>query len=508
MNEGIRPYLDTRIAANIFKALPKEKKSALGMTLLADALRICPYNPDIWYRLAQYQPDAMHCLNIARTTFTHRADPANPAFNDYWHTVQLYVAQTIFTMPVPKNPADMRALYLFLRAIPGIRSDELTAYVENFAHAGQRTLPRNDLEYDRALAERGDSYGQFRMGERYANGEGVSQNESQARKFYALAAAQGDMAAALAWGKLVDTVSPNAITVTASSAFNAEWPQHLIDGSGLAGIAHDNDDASRTMWHTAQKPAPRSPARGLLPSPAWVRFDFSRPRNFVTIMIWNHNQLKLTDRGFRKTRIYGLSEAGGGWRSLTQTTFIELPRAAGTPYEEPVIIPNAAANESFKAVIIAADMEAGNYGSDYYGLSAVRFGERRLPTIPSDAIKVSASSTFGADQSPQHLVDGAGMTGNVHDNDDSARTMWHTTQEPALRPRARACTIACLGKIRFFATRKNRRASDLEPQPGKIDRPRFPRGRDLRFNGNRRVVAANHAGRRHFAAGHRFFILE
>ena len=128
-----------------------------------------------------------------------------------------------------------------------------------------------------------------------------------------------------------DEVPANAITVTASSEFGApQVARHLVDGSGMQDGLHDNNGSADTMWHTTQWPAPTSAAAGLPASPAWVRFDFAQPQQFDTIHVWNHNQSNLTDRGFRKTRIFG-SPDGTSWFALTSPEVIELPRASGSP---------------------------------------------------------------------------------------------------------------------------------------------------------------------------------
>jgi len=174
-----------------------------------------------------------------------------------------------------------------------------------------------------------------------------------------------------AW--IEEEIPADAITVTASSQFGAEQAaRHLVDGSGMQNGVHDNDGSSQTMWHTTERPAPTSAAAGLPASPAWVRFDFAQPRKFDSIHIWNHNQANLTDRGFRKTRIFGSAD-GASWFALTSPDVIELPRPSGSPGLEAAIIVNAAKTSALKSVVIAAEPKDGNYGSDYFGLSAVRF---------------------------------------------------------------------------------------------------------------------------------------
>jgi hypothetical protein len=163
------------------------------------------------------------------------------------------------------------------------------------------------------------------------------------------------------------------ISVTASSTYAPEQgAHHLVDGAGMFGRFHDNHLAAYTMWHTAENPAKTAPAPGLQPSPGWVRFDFAQPEKFDTILIWNHNQVDLTNRGFRKTRIYGSSD-GLAWFPLTSTDTIELPRADGSLFEEAVAVSNAVPQKPIKSVIVAAEDVDGNYGGSCYGLSAVRF---------------------------------------------------------------------------------------------------------------------------------------
>ena len=175
-----------------------------------------------------------------------------------------------------------------------------------------------------------------------------------------------------AW--IEDEIATNVITVTASSEHGPQQTvKHLVDGSGMQGSVHDNDGSSQTMWHTAERPPPTRPAEGLPASPAWVRFDFAQPQKFDSIHLWNHNQANLTDRGFRKARLFGSAE-GTTWFALTTPDVVELPRASGSPGLEAVVIANAAKGRALKSVVIAAETKDGNYGSDYFGLSAVRFG--------------------------------------------------------------------------------------------------------------------------------------
>src|SRR5664279_760891 len=165
----------------------------------------------------------------------------------------------------------------------------------------------------------------------------------------------------------------NAVMVTASIEYSpAQTARHLIDGSGMRNGVHDNEGSAQTMWHTTERPAPTSAAADLPASPAWVRFDFKEPQKFNSIHIWNDNQANRTERGFRRTRIFG-SVDGVSWFTLTTPEVVELPRASGSPGLDAFVTATTAEDRALKSVVIAAESKDGNYGSDYYGLSSVRF---------------------------------------------------------------------------------------------------------------------------------------
>ncbi len=162
----------------------------------------------------------------------------------------------------------------------------------------------------------------------------------------------------------IETEIPaSEITPTASSIFSPlQDVNHLVNGAGLNGDTHDNDGGAQTMWHTAENPAATTISG--IHSPAWVRFDFSKPETFAKILIWNHNQAGMTERGFRKTKILGTTN-GTTWITLAET---ELPRANGGAGTSTAVM--LAEKQPLKSVVIAA---ISNWGSSVYGLSAVQF---------------------------------------------------------------------------------------------------------------------------------------
>jgi len=200
------------------------------------------------------------------------------------------------------------------------------------------------------------------------------------------------------------------LTVTASSQYGSgQAVLHLVDGSGMQNGRHDNNGSADTMWHTTQSPKPSSAAPGLPPSPAWVRFDFAQPLQFDAIYLWNHNQANLTDRGFRRTRFFGSAD-GTNWISLTSPEVIELPRASGITGLDAIVVTKTASTRELKAAVIAAETTDGNYGSDYFGLSAVRFvkghevAEADLPIPTAMACAALPYAPFRPDGQPAREI--------------------------------------------------------------------------------------------------------
>ena len=448
MNVGLKSYMDTRLAANIFRLMPEADRPKIGVNLLRTTLAANPFNPELWYLLAGQTTDVTQAVALCEAARQANANllsgstlaPANVmrgsgmASAQYWQTLtQFMPLYSLLSHPAPKSEADMRVAHSFLKTAYGVSPDALTAYVDNRA----ADIGVDALKYDQDLARQNDAYGLLRMGQRYRDGDGVAQSDAQAKECLAQSAGQGDMAAATLLGYLNPVLPPDMITVTASSVYSPDQAvKHLADGAGLVGLAHDNEEGAKTMWHTAQKPTLAPAKTGNAPAPAWVRFNFARPVKFDSILIWNHNQPRYTDRGFRRTRIYG-SIDGTEWIPLTGPKGIELPRANGKPALLPTVVPNESANQPFKAVLIAADAANGNYGSEYYGLSAVRFAVHPLShLVPAKAVTVTASSVYSPQQDTTHLVNGWGMLGDWHDNEEGAKTMWHTALHPAAQPPA------------------------------------------------------------------------
>lgn len=461
MNLGVDSYIDTRIAARIFDVLPGAAKPTLGAKLLESALLENPFNPEVWYRLADVTTDVRRSVEIGQAIRNHDpakmmdgkpcsllqkfltsggAGPAGWDMDVYWTTLQEFVARNaILGRAASQDEETMHSAYTFLRGVPGLDGGDLVSYVRRFTGVKSEAVVAKEVQYDLNLAGEGDLFGCMRMGRRYLDGEGVPRDESKARDYLTRAARQGDPSAAAGLESLYSPISIDGVQLTASSTYSpTQDVHHLVDGSGMNGGAHDNSVPAATMWQTVDNPTPSEPAAGLPPSPAWVRFNFPQPRTFDAVLIWNHNQLNLTDRGFRRFVIYGSAD-GVRWLPLTKDAF--LPRAGGTASEPGVEVPTNSSGRLFRSVIIAANSKEGNYGSRDYGLSAVRFVFRPVnQSVPAYQIEVQASSTYSMPaQEAQHLINGAGMTGEFHDNERGAGTMWQTGYDP--QPSSAAPTL-------------------------------------------------------------------
>ncbi|SDS35228.1 Glycosyl hydrolases family 38 N-terminal domain-containing protein [Mucilaginibacter mallensis] len=165
--------------------------------------------------------------------------------------------------------------------------------------------------------------------------------------------------------KIIKDIPANEITLSASSTFGPDQSiNHLTDGSGIHNNIHDNNGNALTMWHTTENPVATIPAKGLPACKAWVRFDFSTQKSFNKLLIWNHNQENLTNRGFRLTKVYGTTN-GIDWFELAT---LELSDAKDLNGKASEIVINE--KRPLRAVIIAG---ISNWGGNVYGLSGVKF---------------------------------------------------------------------------------------------------------------------------------------
>lgn len=447
MNLGLTSYIDSRIVSSIYQALPAKDRVAFGTKLLAQGIQINPFNPDLWFRYAKTVSGVKRSLALVKAAQTHDSsvvtgEPTRPAVtqlsngpaastaNAYWKNLEGALSQfSILAQTIPTNEDEMQQMYSFLRTVPGVTPYDIADYMARYISTRPPQGESDEVKFDSDLADKGDLFGLLRMGQRCLEGGGVPVDEFKAKRYLSKASRQGEPVSAVLLERLTPRLPTDGIEVVASSVYSeTQGAKHLIDGSGMVGGVHDNSVPAATMWQSILHPALTPPGYGINASPAWVRFRLNRPLRFDAIEIWNHNQADLTDRGFKRTRIYG-SYDNKEWFPITEV--FELPRASGEPNEPGFRVQVHRTSKPLKYVIIAAEAKDGNYGGNCYGLSAVRFVMNPIAAaIPSSQIRVRASSIFSSEQDVQHLIDGAGMVGLVHDNHPDAKTMWLTSKEP------------------------------------------------------------------------------
>jgi len=127
MNIGLRQYIDTRIAVNLFNALPDTDKKTNGVTLLNQAIQTNPFNPAPWYLLAKQNSGNAWNLLASKTASINMAEKINKrrASNDmggilgknnsqfveiqvqrYWQTVAEFLTNPMRTRKTASHEKD------------------------------------------------------------------------------------------------------------------------------------------------------------------------------------------------------------------------------------------------------------------------------------------------------------------------------------------------------------------------------------------------------------------
>jgi hypothetical protein len=128
MNDGLQSYMDSRMVANIFNALPPDGQRTYGTRLLGDGLQANPFNPDLWYRLAQQMPDAVHGMSLGQMVMNKPSDGTG-----YWKTVQEFVARyAILDQNPPQTESELQQICAFLKTVPGIKQKDIDSYSAKF----------------------------------------------------------------------------------------------------------------------------------------------------------------------------------------------------------------------------------------------------------------------------------------------------------------------------------------------------------------------------------------
>ena len=133
MNVGLAPYMDTRIAMNIYSHLTDEEKATLGTALLKQATQTNPFNPVPWHFLAKQMLDAKQGFDLVNTAnankdylFPRKADtsvypkPEKWSLHAYWSCLlEHLVKEAILKHPVPQDTELVKEMYPVLKARAG-----------------------------------------------------------------------------------------------------------------------------------------------------------------------------------------------------------------------------------------------------------------------------------------------------------------------------------------------------------------------------------------------------
>jgi hypothetical protein len=89
MNVGLRQYIDTRIAVNLYQSLPDAEKQVIGVKLLTQAVQTNPFNPEPWYLLAE-QGQVLPISDSVGADKGESTRPVEAATSKYWRTLGDY----------------------------------------------------------------------------------------------------------------------------------------------------------------------------------------------------------------------------------------------------------------------------------------------------------------------------------------------------------------------------------------------------------------------------------
>lgn len=168
---------------------------------------------------------------------------------------------------------------------------------------------------------------------------------------------------------------------------------NVVNGAGMSGGSsvfdtHDNAQHGDTMWHTNANPGQK----------AWIEFDLGSAQPVAEMWVWNMNQNGNTDRGLKQVKIEYRGSEADDWTEL---------RGAGADASGDY--PYTLAKADGSAALSATNLEGGqpislgvtaryiritaspvagegSWGSEYYGLSEVRFTSAATPDKETQAV--------------------------------------------------------------------------------------------------------------------------
>ncbi|MBQ8382475.1 MAG: alpha-L-fucosidase [Clostridia bacterium] len=159
--------------------------------------------------------------------------------------------------------------------------------------------------------------------------------------------------------------TPQSVTASSIWSADSDWAAvknvisdtgMVIDASNILYSTHDNAYNATSMWHSADGVTQAS-----------LTFTFNSPVTLSHLLIWNHNQKDLTDRGVKEMEVFYAETADGEWKSAGVYT---LNKANDDPNQTATDLLNVG---TITAAKIKLDLKK-NYGSSsHIGLSQVFF---------------------------------------------------------------------------------------------------------------------------------------
>lgn len=202
---------------------------------------------------------------------------------------------------------------------------------------------------------------------------------------------------------------PN-VTGAASDATHGAF-ENLVNGSGLVNWTHNANAYGEGMSTS-------------ITGPYRVQFNFDTVYKVGHIYVWNQNQPNYLDRGLKNVLIT-YTKDGRTWLKANPGMFT---LTKGTGLNGLTFDTLDLGGVEARSVRITAATKEGNYGSDLYGLSEVRFGLHGTNRLPQQRLieNVTGSVNDATEGSFDDLVNGAGLVDWTHNANGIGDGMWLT----------------------------------------------------------------------------------
>jgi hypothetical protein len=155
VNAGVKPYLDSTLAYDVYRVLPEADAAAHGQTLLESGLSINPYNfvlaDAAVADAATPQAELQFWKSMQSSLATEAGKPGCPVDSLYSQTVQSHVFAAIAKRPVPANKTEASAIYTTLKDQKCDNEEALALYQTATAGIGS-LLSRTESDFKTHLA--------------------------------------------------------------------------------------------------------------------------------------------------------------------------------------------------------------------------------------------------------------------------------------------------------------------------------------------------------------------